>query len=73
MIYNFNKYLHSSPVDYLIHIRIQQAKAALTESNRNPSEIAESCGFSNANYLSLMFKRKVGLSPANYRKYQREK
>lgn len=73
LIYNFNKYLHSSPVDYLINIRIQQAKAALTESNSNLSEIAESCGFSNANYFSLMFKRKVGLSPANYRKYQREK
>lgn len=73
LIYNFNKYLHSSPVDYLINIRIQQAKVALTETNGNLSEIAESCGFSNANYFSLMFKRKVGLSPANYRKYQREK
>ena len=72
LIYNFNKYLHSSPVDYLINIRIQQAKAALTETNCNLSEIAESCGFSNANYFSLMFKRKVGLSPANYRKYKRE-
>lgn len=73
LIYNFNKYLHSSPVDYLINIRIQQAKAALTETNKNLSEIAECCGFSNANYFSLMFKRKVGMSPANYRKYQREK
>ena len=73
LIYNFNKYLHSSPVDYLINIRIQQAKLALTESNSNLSEIAERCGFSNANYFSLMFKRKVGVSPANYRKYQREK
>ena len=73
LIYNFNKYLHSSPVDYLINIRIQQAKAALTETNKNLSEIAECCGFYNANYFSLMFKRKVGMSPANYRKYQREK
>ena len=73
LIYNFNKYLHSSPVDYLINIRIQQAKAALTDTNCNLSEIAERCGFANANYFSLMFKRKVGLSPANYRKYQREK
>lgn len=73
LIYNFNKYLHSSPVDYLINIRIQQAKAALRETNSNLTEIAEHCGFSNANYFSLMFKRKVGLSPANYRKYQREK
>lgn len=73
LIYNFNKYLHSSPVDYLINIRIQQAKAALTDTNKNLSEIAENCGFSNANYFSLMFKRKVGVSPANYRKYQREK
>lgn len=73
LIYNFNKYLHSSPVDYLINIRIQQAKAALTDTNSNLSEIAESCGFSNANYFSLMFKRKVGVSPAYYRKYQQEK
>lgn len=73
LIYNFNKYLHSSPVDYLINIRIQQAKNALSETNCSLTKIAESCGFSNANYFSLMFKRKVGLSPANYRKYQREK
>lgn len=73
LIYNFNKYLHSSPVDYLINIRIQQAKTALTDTNCNLTEIAENCGFSNANYFSLMFKRKVGMSPANYRKYQREK
>lgn len=71
--YNFNKFLHSSPVDYLINIRIQQAKAMLTDTNRNLSEIAEHCGFGSVNYFSLMFKRKVGLSPANYRKYQREK
>lgn len=73
LIYNFNKYLHSSPVDYLINIRIQQAKTALAETDENLTAIAEKCGFSNANYFSLMFKRKVGLSPANYRKSQREK
>ena len=73
LIYNFNKYLHSSPIDYLINIRIQQAKLALTETNQNLTEIAESCGFSNANYFSLMFKRKVGVSPAHYRKHHREK
>lgn len=73
LIYNFNKYLHSSPVDYLINIRIQHAKAALTNTDHTLSKIAESCGFSNANYLSLMFKRRVGMSPSNYRKYQREK
>ena len=73
LIYNFNKYLHSTPVDYLINIRIQQAKIALTETDASLSQIAELCGFSSANYFSLMFKRRVGISPTNYRKYQNEK
>ena len=67
LIYNFNKYLKTSPTDYLINIRVDQAKELLKNTGKSMSEIAEDCGFSSANYFSLMFKRKTGISPANYR------
>ena len=31
-------------------------------------EIAERCGFSSGNYLTLIFKQKEGISPTSYRK-----
>ena len=36
-------------------------------------EIAELCGFSGANYFGLVFKKNVGLSPANYRKSRKRR
>lgn len=73
VIYNFNRYLHCSPIDFLLNLRLSKAKEELVNTDKNLSEIAESCGFSSANYFSLIFKRKVNTSPNNYRKYQRAK
>ncbi len=73
LIYNFNKYLHCPPMDYLLMLRLSKAKERLMNTDESIKEISESCGFSSPNYFSLIFKRKENISPGNYRKYQNAK
>ena len=42
----------------------------LSSTDKNVSEIAELCGFPSANYLGIVFKKQIGISPLNYRKKQ---
>ena len=73
LIYNFKKYMNCSLIDFLLNVRLTKAKELLLNSNQSVGEIAESCGFSSANYFGLMFKKKEGLSPMQYRKNERAK
>ena len=54
--------------EYIYFVKIGLAKDLLYKTNKSIEEIAFLCGFSSLNYFSLMFKKKVGVSPANYRK-----
>ena len=73
LIYNFNKYMKCSPIEYLLSIRLTKAKEFLQKTNKSIGEIAELCGFSSANYFGLIFKGKENLSPMAYRKHQKNK
>lgn len=70
LIYNFKKYTNCSPIDFLLSVRLTKAKEQLVNTKRSIGEVALSCGFSSANYFGLIFKKKEGLSPTAYRKYQ---
>lgn len=54
-------------IDYLTHIRLEEAKQLLLQTDMRTYEIAERIGYSEANYFSKQFKRYVGLSPLEYR------
>ena len=73
LIYHFKKYTNCSPIDFLLNVRINKAKEQLVNSKKSIELIAHDCGFSSANYFGLIFKKKEGISPANYRKYQKSK
>ena len=73
LIYNFKKHTNCSLVDFLLNIRFTKAKELLCNTKHNMEEIAELCGFSSANYFSMLFKKKEGLSPMQYRKNERAK
>ena len=60
--------MNCSISEYIYFVKIGLAKDLLYNTNKSIEEIAFSCGFSSLNYFSLMFKKKVGVSPANYRK-----
>lgn len=68
---NFKKYMGVSISEFILNYRIDQVKRLLVSTNKNMNEIAEECGFSSANYLSLIFKEKESLSLLAYRKIQR--
>lgn len=54
--------------DYLCQIRIEKAKKLLCETDLKTSEIGEIVGFINQSYFTTVFKEKVGVYPAMYRK-----
>lgn len=71
--YAFKKHTDCTLIDFLLSIRINKAKEFLLNTKKSVEEISELCGFSSANYFSLIFKQKEKLSPNQYRKYQRAK
>ena len=64
----FRKLMQCSIMQYRQFIRISKAKELLSYTKKDMEIIAEECGFSSANYFSLIFKKEVGLSPVAYRK-----
>ncbi len=55
--------------EYVRQMRLEQAKTYLAGSDRNVSEIAHLTGFGSLPVFSRNFKREVGLSPTEYRRY----
>ena len=58
----------NSPMDDLIHARIDSAKNALLYGNQPVSAIAENLGYNNATHFIRQFHRITGTSPLKYRK-----
>jgi len=63
----FKKIYNKSPIDYLVHVRIINAKRLLITTNLSIYEIALECGFNNDTYFYSVFKKRVGMSPKMYR------
>ena len=64
----FRSVMRCSVAEYIMGARQARAKNLLVTTELSMDEIAERCGYSSANYFSLIFKKNVGLSPLNYRK-----
>ncbi|MCQ2522918.1 MAG: response regulator [Lachnospiraceae bacterium] len=54
-------------IDYLTELRIEKAKELLSSTQYSMKEICTMCGYSDPNYLSKSFKKKVGVTPTEYR------
>lgn len=57
-----------SPVNELIDIRIDKAKYLLSLKSYTVTEVAELCGFSSVHYFSNCFKKRMGISPKEYKR-----
>lgn len=53
--------------EYIMNKRLQKACSLLEASYLPVSEIAMACGFDDANYFTIVFKRKYGMPPSKYR------
>src|SRR5262249_32312826 len=60
-----------SPHNYLLHRRIQRARALLASTDVAISVIAVACGFSDHSHCARRFKKRVGVTPGLYRWYMR--
>ncbi len=63
----FRQTVGCRPMEYVLHRRIAEARAALERSDRPIPEIAESVGFGSTSYFYRNFKRFTGKSPLQYR------
>lgn len=66
-IRSFKNTFHQTPMDYLIHYRIEQAKRLLKETDESITNIAFMTGFHNSAYFGKMFKKLAGMTPKEYR------
>lgn len=69
--YHFTRLFHGTnsmtPLKYLTKIRMDKAIELLRQSDLPIEEIASQVGYSNGNYFSKVFHKKVGMTPGQFR------
>lgn len=67
-IRSFRNVTGNTPLQYILSIRIHNAKMLLEHTPYNITEIASLVGFDDPLYFSHLFKKHAGVSPSEYRK-----
>lgn len=65
----FKASMAQTPQEYLISVRIEQVKQRMMTGHLTLADIALQCGFSNQSHMGRYFKKSVGISPSEYRRY----
>ena len=68
---DFRKIHGTTPGKYLSEIRVREAAAMLFHTDKSLDEIAETTGLGTRFYMSRVFKKITGESPASYRRKHR--
>jgi two-component system response regulator YesN len=63
----FKKQTGRNFIDYLIELRIREAKRLLARTDGKIYDVAGAAGFNDVKYFSKMFKKVTGLTPVEYR------
>ena len=63
----FKQYASTTPMRYIVSIRITNAQVLLETTNYNVTEIGNIVGYDNPLYFSRIFKKQKGVSPSEYR------
>ena len=66
----FKEETGSSPIDFLINLKLQKAKRFLLQKKHSITEIAYACGFSSSSHFSNCFVERTGMAPSDFRKKQ---
>jgi len=64
----FKKETESTLLEYLIKVRIEEAKRLLENTLWNTTQISFEVGYSDQSYFCKVFKKSEGISPSDYRK-----
>jgi LacI family transcriptional regulator len=63
----FKKLIGRTPHEEIIRVQLNRVKQLLSETELSLAEIAERTGFEHVEYLSVVFKKKVGIPPSQFR------
>jgi AraC-like DNA-binding protein len=64
--HRFRDVAHVSPMRYLKHVRLEQARVLLVQSRARASEIADRVGYGSLTHFTRDFKQHFGLAPGRY-------
>ena len=64
----FKKIMGMSPKEYILNTRMRAAKILLQDTNQTVQQVAANTGFQYDAYFSNYFRRKMGLTPGEWRK-----
>jgi AraC-like DNA-binding protein len=64
----FRRQYNTPPHDYILSLRIQEAKKTLLTTDQSVESIALACGFHSATHFIRAFTKRVGKTPAQFRK-----
>ena len=64
----FTEIIGTSPINYIIDLRINTAADLLTNSTLSITDVSKNVGYEDTYYFSRLFKKRMGVSPAKYRK-----
>ena len=67
-IRNFKAYTNTTPLQYILSIRIANAQVLLENTTYSVAEIGRIVGYENPLYISRIFRKQKGISPLGYRK-----
>lgn len=68
MVRSFNRYIGTSPKEYIIRLQIESAKKLLKETTLPTNKIGAIVGLENENYFRHLFKERTKMTPGEYRK-----
>jgi LacI family transcriptional regulator len=67
----FRKYLGRSPQEMIRQVQLKRVQQLLVETDLPLSRIGELAGYRHTEYLCVVFKRAVGLTPGAFRRQSR--
>lgn len=67
-IQNFKQLTKTTPMQYIVSLRLTNAMNLMENKSYNISQIASAVGYDNPLYFSRLFKKHIGMSPKEYRK-----
>lgn len=70
-IRSFKEFTGSTPMQYILSIRMMNAQNLLETTEYNVTEIGNIVGYDNPLYFSRLFKKQNGVSPSEFRKKMR--
>lgn len=69
----FMKFIGRTPHEEIIRVRLDRVKILLADTDLTLAEIARRTGFNHVEYLTVVFRNKVGLPPSKFRAANRRK